>query len=394
MDIYAPREDSYLLQKKIQHYARGRVLDMGTGSGIQAGEAAKLPQVRQVVAVDVNEDAIQQLAEKKVKKITPIVSDLFASVSGQFDCIIFNPPYLPQDKNSDDPALYGGKHGWEISARFFQELSKHLTSNGNVLFLFSSLTNKQKIDEILEHNLFDYSKLATKKLYFETLYVYLIKKSPLRRQLETHQIEDITYFTHGKRGTIYSGLLEKKHRVKSHFVKSEKIKVAIKTEREDSEATERIRNEIFWVKKLKKQGIGPRILFSGDSFFVYVFVDGLFILDWIQNKSKREIKKVLLNILEQCYVLDTLGMNKQEMHHPFKHIIIDKDNHPTLIDFERAYTTKKPHNVTQFIECICRMEQELKKHSFSITIAELRNQAKQYKRSYVRDDFKQLQGLL
>ena len=51
--------------------------------------------------------------------------------------------------------------------------------------------------------------------------------------------------------------------------------------------------------------------------------------------------------------MDKLGLNKEELHRPFKHIII-KDNEPVQIDFERCYESKKPHNVTQFGEFIMR----------------------------------------
>ena len=57
MDIYEPAEDSYLLQKYVKELAIGRVLDMGTGSGIQAITALKNLQVRLVLAVDINPEA-------------------------------------------------------------------------------------------------------------------------------------------------------------------------------------------------------------------------------------------------------------------------------------------------------------------------------------------------
>jgi methylase of polypeptide subunit release factors len=46
MAIYEPQEDSFLLQKVLKEYAFGRVLDMGTGSGIQALTAMRFPNVR------------------------------------------------------------------------------------------------------------------------------------------------------------------------------------------------------------------------------------------------------------------------------------------------------------------------------------------------------------
>ena len=43
MDVYEPREDSYLLQKYVEKYCKvDLVLDIGTGSGIQAITAAKI----------------------------------------------------------------------------------------------------------------------------------------------------------------------------------------------------------------------------------------------------------------------------------------------------------------------------------------------------------------
>jgi len=49
--------------------------------------------------------------------------------------------------------------------------------------------------------------------------------------------------------------------------------------------------------------------------------------------------------------MDGLGINKEEMSHPPKHIIISKKNKkPVLIDFERSHYTLKPSNVTQFCD--------------------------------------------
>ncbi len=97
MDIYEPAEDSYLLEKHVREEAYGRVLDVGTGSGIQALAAASNSKVRDVTAVDVNPEAVSSLKGKN-RKITVKQSDLFENVTGKFNIIIFNPPYLPQDK--------------------------------------------------------------------------------------------------------------------------------------------------------------------------------------------------------------------------------------------------------------------------------------------------------
>lgn len=393
MEIYEPAEDSYLLQKFVRKYACGRVLDLGTGSGIQALTALENPKVKKIVAVDVNREAIEQL-QKKIKndKLTAAISDLFENVKGQFDFIVFNPPYLPQDKGVSDEAIYGGKKGWEISQRFFMHVSKYLFPEGRILFLFSSLTDKMKIEEIISHNLLQFKELGTEKISFEELYVYEITKTPLLKNLESKNITDINYFTHGKRGDIFTGTFSKSVSKNVSGIKSLKksseptineIKVAVKVKRKESKADGRIENEANWLKLLNKRKIGPKLLFHEKDYLVCQFAEGDFILQWIARsrgaKQKKAISKILNDILEQCFVMDKLGINKEEMHHPLKHIIIDKNNLPTLLDFERCSKTKKPKNVTQFIEFICRFKEEFEKKDFMVNVEKLRELAKEYK---------------
>ena len=91
-EVYKPREDSYILAKHVENNVFGHVLDMGTGSGIQAVVAAKKPEVVKVVAVDLNPralDAAKVLAvnEGVYNKIEFICSDLFENVEDRFDCV-------------------------------------------------------------------------------------------------------------------------------------------------------------------------------------------------------------------------------------------------------------------------------------------------------------------
>jgi len=399
MEIYEPREDSYLLQKYVRAYAYGRVLDMGTGSGIQALAAMENPDVLDVLAVDINQDAVNSLKDKikneRLRKISVLHSDLFGNVFGKFNLILFNPPYLPMDKDIDDPALYGGKKGWEISEKFFMQASKFLAHDGIILFLFSSLTNKDKIDNILKQNLFQHKLLETQKLPFEELHVYEVAKTSLLRELESKGIENIHYFAEGKRGVIYTGIQDKSKLVKTHFPsKKDVVKAAIKVKKEESKAEGRIRNEAEWLKRLNRENISPKLLFYNEDYLVYKFVEGQFILDWIEENKKEEIKRVLRDLLQQCYIMDKLNVNKEEMHHPLKHIIVDQNNNPTLIDFERCHQTDKPQNTTQFVEFICRTEKELKTKGFNFSVDGLRELAKEYKDTYDKKVFDEILGMV
>lgn len=174
--MYKPREDSFLLEKYVKRLAKGRVLDLGTGTGIQAIAAAKSRKVSEVVAADIDKEVVCQCRLNiNNKRIQFIVSDLFRNVKEKFDTIIFNPPYLPQDKNIDDSALYGGKKGFEIIARFFSKVNRYLNKNGIILIVFSSLTDKTKVDKIIKKSGFKFKELEKQHIFFEDLYVYLIK---------------------------------------------------------------------------------------------------------------------------------------------------------------------------------------------------------------------------
>lgn len=153
---------------------------MGTGSGFLAELA--LEKTKEVFAVDINPEAVEVC---KKKGINAHVSDLFNNVNEKFDLIIFNPPYLPEERDYygikmtkedfnyvNDIALVGGKEGWETIDRFLKEAKNYLNKNGKVLLGFSSLSGD--ILKIMEKYNYKYKKLGEKRIFFEVLYVYLL----------------------------------------------------------------------------------------------------------------------------------------------------------------------------------------------------------------------------
>lgn len=166
--MYEPAEDSFLIQKWVRKYAKGKVLDMGCGYGILGLEALK--NNCDVLFVDINPECVEFILSQNLNAIE---SDLFEFVTGFFDLIIFNPPYLPYDENEPkDAALYncGGAKGCELLDRFLVDAKKNLRMDGKVLFLFSSLSN---FDLTKHEKEYKFMKLDSLKLPFEELYVYL-----------------------------------------------------------------------------------------------------------------------------------------------------------------------------------------------------------------------------
>ena len=169
--IYEAREDSFLLMKHIKDYAKGEILDIGTGSGILAKEASNYGNV---LAVDIDQDALDLVKKLGIRTKK---SDLFSNVKESFDLIIFNPPYLPEDQEEDEDSkkiTTGGKNGYELIERFFSQVKKYLKKDGKILIVFSSLTGD--VFKIMEKYGFEFRILEKEKLFFEELYVCLCEK--------------------------------------------------------------------------------------------------------------------------------------------------------------------------------------------------------------------------
>jgi len=183
--VYEPAEDSFLLAKQV-HALRGRVLDVGTGSGIQAIVNAKANPKNEVTGIDINpravECAIQNAKANRITNATFIVSDLFENVTGRFDGIIFNPPYLPGIKTRDlkhkttELALSGGRTGRELTDRFIRQFPEYLNAGGTVLLLQSSINNHETTKKILARKGFNSELLGQESFFLEKLYILKIRK--------------------------------------------------------------------------------------------------------------------------------------------------------------------------------------------------------------------------
>ena len=388
--VYEPAEDSFLIQKEVKRFARGKVLDMGTGSGILASTAAELKKVKSVIAVDIKKDTIDYCKEHvKNRKLSFLVSDLFSKVPKQkFDTIIFNPPYLPEQKGEEwelATEVAGGKHGYEIIGRFLAKVNDYLESDGVVLLLFSTVTGKMKVDALINDSMMEFEQLNKTNIAFEQLYVYRITKGRFRKQLEKKGVTNIAHLAKGHRGLIFTGMLKKK-------------KITIKIQRSDIGAENTVDNEVKQLAVLNKHGIGPKLMFSGKDFFAYEYVPGDFILDYIAKQGVRrsDVIAVLKNVFEQMFTMDHLGLNKEEMHHPVKHIIVTPKGKVVLLDFERCKKRDKTHNVTQFGQFIIsgRIIPHLQRHNIRINMLEMLNRSRKYSEKRTRENFESMVELV
>jgi len=151
-------------------------LDMGCGTGIlsEAAIRAGIPREK-IVAVDIDEKAVSHVRKKG---INAKISDLFSNLASEkFDLIVFNPPYLPASRYDSARDVTGGRKGDETILRFLEQAKKHLSKKGKILLLLSSLTPKERITKLLAEQGLRIKKLGDKKLFFETLTVWLISNA-------------------------------------------------------------------------------------------------------------------------------------------------------------------------------------------------------------------------
>ncbi|MBR9679412.1 MAG: methyltransferase [Nanoarchaeota archaeon] len=169
--VYEPREDSELLLKHVRENCKGKVLDMGCGSGILGIGAALVGC--DVTCADVNPLALN-LTKRNCKinnvKTKLVFSDLFKNVHERFDFVVFNPPYLP---DADYPArdLTGGVNGNELTINFLEEAKHFLRDGGQVFLNVCSLSSPDETFKRIGELGYSFQVLEELKMPWEKLYV-------------------------------------------------------------------------------------------------------------------------------------------------------------------------------------------------------------------------------
>lgn len=161
-DVLIPRPETELLVSLAldwlkAHPQKRRALDVGTGSGcIAVSIGANLPDIH-FLAVDSSFNALQ-MANKNVKKhnlsgrIDLAQMNLTKSISGRFDCLCANLPYIPTSRLTELPvsryepllALDGGENGLELIERLLSQAVESVSSGG-AIFLENDYTQSADI---------------------------------------------------------------------------------------------------------------------------------------------------------------------------------------------------------------------------------------------------------
>ncbi|AZE55838.1 HemK family modification methylase [Pseudomonas synxantha] len=134
--------DSYRFAQVIEAHLQQRfeplkrAVDIGCGAGVGALMVARARHDAEVLAVDINPRALRMTAVNAelagLSNISVYHSDVLASVEGEFDLIVANPPYM----NDDCQRAYrhgGGALGEQLSVRIVSESIGRLALGGSLV---------------------------------------------------------------------------------------------------------------------------------------------------------------------------------------------------------------------------------------------------------------------
>lgn len=164
-NVLIPRQDTELLVETAADMLadNASVLDMCTGSGCIIISLAKMFSLGRAVGTDISgkavETALRNCQLNEAENVEIIKGDLFENVTGRFDVIISNPPYIPTEEiqclmtevRGFEPAiaLDGSGDGLEFYRRIVSQAKNYLTDDG-MIFLEIGWNQGRDVKQILE----------------------------------------------------------------------------------------------------------------------------------------------------------------------------------------------------------------------------------------------------
>jgi len=150
--------DSYRFAHVIQDHLQStlkrieRAVDIGCGTGVGALVIARAAQHAQVTAVDINPNALRftavNTALADISNVSVQHSNILQDVTGQFDLIVANPPYMLDD-GERTYRHGGGSLGADLSRRIIEQSLERLTVGGSLL-LYTGVAIVEGQDALLE----------------------------------------------------------------------------------------------------------------------------------------------------------------------------------------------------------------------------------------------------
>ena len=125
---------------------------------------------------------------------------------------------------------------------------------------------------------------------------------------------------------------------------------ALKMRRADSPRPD-MAGEAMLLEAANGAGVGPRLLGHTPNLLLMEYLDGPPLREWLAaGPPSGSAKRVIRDILQQCYRLDHAGLDHGELVDMSRHVLVGAIT--TIIDFESASMARRPANVTSAAQCL------------------------------------------
>jgi putative serine/threonine protein kinase len=169
---------------------------------------------------------------------------------------------------------------------------------------------------------------------------------------------------------------------------------ALKMKRVDSDR-ESLEREAELLSKANSVGVGPKFLAVTKNFLLMQLIDGDLLEVWLQtHKNKEAVRKVLADILEQCWRLDEISLDHGELSKAPKHLLLNQSDKPFIVDFETASTQRNASNATSVCQYLYQGNSDVGKAIAQIigerNRTELVATLRKYRKERNRESFEEL----
>jgi len=115
-------------------------------------------------------------------------------------------------------------------------------------------------------------------------------------------------------------------------------------------------HEAEMMRAANKADIGPECLGSSEDVLVMQFLEGQRLPLWISSLKgrgrKARVKATVKAMLEQCVRLDAYGLDHGELSRAHKNVLVSREDHPWILDYESASLMRRVNNFTSLAQYI------------------------------------------
>ncbi|MDD7627525.1 MAG: peptide chain release factor N(5)-glutamine methyltransferase [Lachnospiraceae bacterium] len=163
-DVLIPRQDTEILVEEVMRYLHDgmHILDMCTGSGCILLSLLKYSNDCEGTGCDISEPALK-VAEENAKELSLnasfVQSNLFENISGKYEFIVSNPPYIPtgviptlmEEVRDHEPvsALDGREDGLYFYREIVEKAGEYLYPGG-MLFFEIGYDQAEKVSSLMQ----------------------------------------------------------------------------------------------------------------------------------------------------------------------------------------------------------------------------------------------------